>query len=375
MHEIRTQGALAQLLDDAPPGSSLDDVIVVGLDLSPHVDRLLALDLQGLVILGGTLPNAGAGALVAKGALIFPELPELPYEVYRSHLYTPEELYEAFEVSNPETYEGCLDARIYAHWQNTGRDAPVLLEALARRLHDHSIRSAKEHLLRDKNNVVAFMGGHSMLRNSPAYREVVLMARSLARKGFYLVSGGGPGAMEATNLGAYLAEGDDTMLLRALELLSAAPRYDHPNWLEAAYRTREFLGDLKPRESLGIPTWLYGHEPPNPFATHIAKLFQNSVREEGLVSVATRGIVFAPGSAGTVQEIFQDAAQNHYGTVKDLASPMVFLNRDYWNTTLPVMPLLRALADGKPYDALITVGDEPDDLIAWLEANEPQRSS
>ena len=64
--------------------------------------------------------------------------------------------------------------------------------------------------------------------------------------------------------------------------------------------------------SLGIPTWFYGHEPPNVFATAIAKYFRNATREAILLQVCDAGIVFLPGAGGTVQEIFQDACENYY---------------------------------------------------------------
>lgn len=125
--------------------------------------------------------------------------------------------------------------------------------------------------------------------------------------------------MEATHLGAFLAAAGDGALPHALELLSKAPRYDDPGWLAQAFRVMaahpyEGEADREARASFGIPTWLYGHEPPAPFATHIAKYFANSVREDGLLAIAKGGVVFSPGSAGTIQEIFQDACQNHYVT-------------------------------------------------------------
>src|ERR1035441_8704757 len=46
--------------------------------------------------------------------------------------------------------------------------------------------------------------------------------------------------------------------------------------------------------------------------TNIGKYFQNSIREDGLVSLGTHGIVFAEGKAGTIQEVFQNATQNYY---------------------------------------------------------------
>ena len=100
-------------------------------------------------------------------------------------------------------------------------------------------------------------------------------------------------------------------------------------------------------ESLAVPTWFYGHEPTNQFATHVAKYFANSIREDGLLAIATRGVVFSPGAAGTTQEVFQDATQNHYA-VFGTASPMVFLDSVFWNEILPAEPLLRTLAGDRP---------------------------
>jgi len=97
------------------------------------------------------------------------------------------------------------------------------------------------------------------------------------------------------------------------------------------------------------------------------------VREAGLVTIATRGIVFAPGRAGTLQEIFMDAAQNFYGS-EGLISPMVLLDSAYWRETLPVAPLLERLAGNRPMSALIAVLDDPRDAIAFLESTGPSLS-
>jgi predicted Rossmann-fold nucleotide-binding protein len=121
-----------------------------------------------------------------------------------------------------------------------------------------------------------------------------------------------------------------------------------------------------------VPTWYYGHEPSNQFATHVAKYFANSLREAGLVTIATRGLVFAPGSAGTVQEIFMDATQNFYGT-EGLISPMVLLDSAYWRDTLPVERLLRQLAAKSQVGALVAALDDVDEVIAFLDANPARR--
>ena len=131
---------------------------------------------------------------------------------------------------------------------------------------------------------------------------------------------------------------------------------------------------------MGIPTWFYGHELPNLFATHIAKYFENSVREEGMLAIALGGVVFAPGNAGTVQEIFQDACQNYYRTYGNRRSPMVLFGTSYWDPagvtavtgeavngrSKPVYPLLHKLAEEKGFAADLLLTDDIGAVLRFL---------
>ena len=119
--------------------------------------------------------------------------------------------------------------------------------------------------------------------------------------------------------------------------------------------------------SLGIPTWLYGHEPSTPFATHIAKFFENSVREDSILTLAYGGLIYTPGSAGTMQEIFQEAVQNHYLSF-GFASPMVFMGKQFWTEELPVYPLLEQLMNsGKYKNLLLTITDDLDEIVTVIK--------
>jgi hypothetical protein len=169
--------------------------------------------------------------------------------------------------------------------------------------------------------------------------------------------------MEAANLGAAVRDLDDRRLDRALGELGAVPDF-RPSvraWAEAAFRVLDRLpGDVR---TLGIPTWFYGHEPPNAFAAAAAKLFRNAIREDTLLRVCTAGIVFLPGAAGTVQELFQDACENYYA--EDAArAPMVLLGREHWTRTYPAWPLLRSLADSASFTDSVFLVD------SWEEAVE-----
>lgn len=170
--------------------------------------------------------------------------------------------------------------------------------------------------------------------------------------------------MEAANLGASFASRSASAVDDAIRSLSDAPHYTDPGYIEAALSVRRHDADRC--ESLAVPTWFYGHEPSNLFSTHIAKYFANSIREDGLLAIATCGVVFAPGSAGTIQEVFMDAAQNHYETFGP-ASPMVFFDRTYWTETKPVFPLLRQLAADAPHADHLMATDDVDGIVETLE--------
>jgi predicted Rossmann-fold nucleotide-binding protein len=151
-------------------------------------------------------------------------------------------------------------------------------------------------------------------------------------------------------------------------MLAAAPTYrpSVTRWAEAAFAVRErFAGD---GESTGIPTWFYGHEPPNAFASAIAKYFQNALREDSLLRRCDAGVVFLPGAAGTVQEVFQDACENYYADGASVA-PMVLVGRSYWTDQLPVWRLLETLARDRAMEQQVHLVDTPDDALAALAAS------
>ncbi|MBI5479099.1 MAG: hypothetical protein HY906_09595 [Deltaproteobacteria bacterium] len=62
------------------------------------------------------------------------------------------------------------------------------------------------------------------------------------------------------------------------------------------------------------------------------------------------------GSAGTLQEIFQDAAQNYYCSY-GVFSPMVFYGTEQWSEELPVLHLLRKLFGDEAFARHVLVTD------------------
>lgn len=339
--------------------------VVQGLDLSTEEIDWQGLEVNGCVFLGCRFPHAGIEAgLIERGASLFPRFPNLPYHPYRSSLYTWHELMEGYDEADDQS----LDNRIYNSAQQQ-KTSPDLVEALAQRIHDHAIDDALHEFLEGRR-VVAVMGGHGIQRTEPAFRNVVHITRALTRKGYTVVSGGGPGIMEAANLGAWLAPSPDNQLDNALEILSASPHYTDSGYVQQAHSVLT----LAPHgaESLAIPTWFYGHEPSNLFATHIAKYFANGLREDGLLAIAIYGVIYARGSAGTLQEIFMDLCQNHYSTFKYI-SPMVFLDAAYYRDTIGVWPMLNSFMDAKnaPYRESLALMDDPENVVRFIEDHPP----
>lgn len=378
--EIDTIAALERLLSAA---GDLEGVIFQGLDLQPHASDLVQRKLSGCIFLGCWLNDALAGHIARQGCFSMPRIADKAYDPYRTSLYSVDELYAGFDPAAEdlmESYRGTLDHRIYVSYRDPldpgGKLREVLVdEALARRIHDSSITDALDEWLslQTHRGLVAVMGGHARSRLDPVFAEVAVLARALRRSGYLPASGGGPGLMEATNLGAYLAPYPDDALPRALQELALCPSFHHGvgMWLCTAFRVRRLFPPLPGGESLGIPTWFYGHEPPNVFASHIAKYFENSLREEGLLALATGGVVYAPGGAGTLQEIFQDACQNYY-TTYHVRSPMIFYPREFWlgqGDGFPVYPVIQKLAEKGKFQNLVHLVDDIREVAALLEPN------
>lgn len=366
---IETVEALAA---HCQPGNSLRHATVVGLDFTRmNIDwSTVALD-QTSLLLGCRMKLETELALRRRGANILQAPEDLPYRPFRSHLYTWQELLEGYT----EAADHSADLRIYEHF-SASRYSPATDEALWQRIHDYSIDEQLRELLQfdsdgmTQRRVVGFMGGHGMRRDQPDYERSLRTAKLLTEAGYMVASGGGPGVMEAANLGAYLAGVTDAILEKVLGILRGAPHYRSPGYHAGALAVL----DLVPsgQESLAIPTWFYGHEPSNLFGSHIAKYFSNSIREDTLLAVALYGIVFAPGSAGTTQEIFMDAAQNHYATL-NFISPMVFLGRRRYEVETQIYPVLRQLAAGRRYADYLYLTDEPAAVIDFLRAHPPLR--
>jgi predicted Rossmann-fold nucleotide-binding protein len=341
----------------------LNGWFVQSVDLTERADVLAGVDPRGAVFLGCLFTPTIEGYLRRSGALLFPRLPDLPFDPYRARPY------DALELYGTGDYASSLDAVVYA-WSHT-QPIGSLAADLSTTLHDHSITDALDDVTSDlePRTIVGIMGGHAVPRDDNTYRAAAELGAILTTAGRTVLTGGGPGAMEAANLGAYLSAWPGS-LDEALTIMKPTPSYRHSidAWAHCAFRIRAQWPIASAGRSLSIPTWFYGHEPTNVFATEIAKYFSNALRENTLLNRCRGGVVYLPGRAGTVQEIFQAATENFYAADASLITPLILVGRQHWTDTYPAWPLLQRLGDGRPMGELIYCVDDVHEAASLLTA-------
>lgn len=362
-HEIQSTAELQELLAN---NERIERYVFQDMDFSAFTEESNTCRYYDCLFMGCTFSKQ-MRVQIDRSCFIFSHI-DVPYNCFRNHLYTAETLYQEYITGVPDSYKHCYDNTVYQYYLQKGKTTTDIKETLARTLHDHSISNSLHDLLTeyDEKHIVGIMGGHGLLRTDKAYLKIVLISKQLTEHGYLMVSGGGPGAMEATHLGAWMAGRLETDVYEAMKILVQAPAYTDTLWLDTAFQVRNRYPQAQYR-SLGVPTWLYGHEPATPFATHIAKYFENAIREDGILTIAKGGIIYTPGSAGTMQEIFQDAVQNHYLSF-GYASPMLFLDTRYWTEEMPVYPMLQSLSErGKYRNLLLSISDNEQDIVKAIE--------
>jgi predicted Rossmann-fold nucleotide-binding protein len=300
---------------------------------------------------------------------------DMLYSAGRDSLYTVDELMAGYRSDAPMQ---SLDARIAAHVKAAGIPPVDVVEAIAQVVHDQGVGQAMRAYVAasvaNGRHITGVMGGSSTPRDAPAYRLAAETSKALSEAGFLVATGGGLGIMEAGNLGAYFAGRPDEELHAAIEELKRWPTYaaHEAQYIDSARAVTARLPAGAP--SLAVATWRFADEPISQFATHIAKLFQNSVREDGLLSIADAGVAYFKGGFGTLREIFQDLAQNSAAApVHQMA--MVFVDTAaYGQPGSPFdLALTRAGQAASPFDDLITLADSADSVVAAITAARGRR--
>jgi uncharacterized protein (TIGR00730 family) len=184
---------------------------------------------------------------------------------------------------------------------------------------------------------ITIFGSARTPRQSPEYEAATETARLLGKAGFGIITGGGPGIMEAANRGARAAGA----------------------------------------RSVGLNIELPFEQAVNPFVDVKREFRYFFVRKTMLVKYA-QGFVIFPGGFGTVDELFEAATLLQTGKIRDF--PIVLYGSEYWGGLVDWMRT-RMQADGKiaPADlSLLHLADTPREvcqLIIRCAAGHPKQKA
>jgi uncharacterized protein (TIGR00730 family) len=180
-------------------------------------------------------------------------------------------------------------------------------------------------LLRDCGCAVSIFGSARVPEGDPQYELARAVARELSADGMDIITGGGPGIMEAANRGA--KEGGS--------------------------------------RSIGINIQLPFEQHENPYLDVEMTCHYFFTRKLFFVRYAVGFVVF-PGGFGTLDELFEALTLSQTGKTRHF--PVVLVGSDYWSGLIEWMRT-RLLGEGKiaAHDLeLIKVIDDPHEVVAEI---------
>jgi len=151
-------------------------------------------------------------------------------------------------------------------------------------------------LLEDINKAVTVWGSARVSHENKWYKEAVKLGGLLKKNGYAVITGGGPGIMEATNKGAFLEKGI----------------------------------------SIGLNIELPKEQKPNKYITHLISFRYFFVRKVMFVKYA-KGFVIFPGGFGTLDEFTE--AITLVQTQRADRFPVVLVGKQHWE------PLIKWMKD------------------------------
>lgn len=175
--------------------------------------------------------------------------------------------------------------------------------------------------LADYQKTVTFFGSARFQEKNEHYQEAVELGRLLAEEGFTVITGGGPGIMEAGNRGA---------------------------------------AEISLDKSVGLNIELADEQRRNPFV-HKGMGFHYFFTRKVMMSYAARAYVFFPGGYGTLDELFEMITLIQ--TKKITHIPVVLIGKDYWG------PLIEWMTKNL-YEEHATIDEEDLKLFTFVDTIE-----
>ena len=189
------------------------------------------------------------------------------------------------------------------------------------------LQDAADHL-KDISAAVSIFGSARTKTDSPYYRKTIEISQKLAQAGFNIMSGGGPGIMEAANKGCFEAGGT----------------------------------------SIGLNIKLPHEQVDNPFQSH-SIYFKYFVSRKTTFFMNSSGYIILPGGFGTLDELFE--ALTLIQTGKAHSAPIIFVGTEFWDGLLQWIKK-QLLSNGyiSPNDInLFVVEDDPTRIVEHIQAH------
>jgi uncharacterized protein (TIGR00730 family) len=177
-------------------------------------------------------------------------------------------------------------------------------------------------LLPEVSPAVTIFGSSRTSRKSATYRNTENVARLLVENGFNVISGGGPGVMEAANKGATEAGG----------------------------------------KSVGLHIHLPNEQQPNKYANIQLDFKYFFIRKVMFVKYAVAYIIM-PGGYGTLDELFESLTLIQTGRIRSF--PVILMDSKYWKGLLDWLnqTLLKTKAISESDLDIFSVVDTPEEAI------------
>lgn len=182
-------------------------------------------------------------------------------------------------------------------------------------------------LLRKHPDTVSIFGSSQLPRSDKYYAMARKMTKKIVEElHLTVVSGGGPGIMEAANRGANDAQGD----------------------------------------SIGMTIELPKEQVKNGYTTHSADFYYFFSRKVALTFTA-RAYIYFPGGYGTLDELFEILTLKETGKIP--AIPIILMGKDYWQPLYEFIEKTvykKTGAINKADLELFVMTDDPDEVIRLI---------